>query len=229
MKYIVSSLLAILLCANLLGFHGQEINNLIGELDKKEEKLLREWGNRVPKENYNYIEDTKRLLTLMYELDQKARQFLTKQGVCSNFLTKLFEIMERIDNLNLKFLKILLIENEWISISKFGEIADNHAWLLVQHADNNIEFQTKALGILEQMYQQGETAPKHYGYLFDRVAKNRGKPQRYGTQGVFNKEGVWVPNSIENPHELNDRRTTLIMGSFEDYIDHVNRMYSNKP
>jgi len=49
------------------------------------------------------------------------------------------------------------------------------AWLLVQHMDNDVQFQKWFL-------QHLSTRTKNYRYLSDRIATNSGLPQKYGTQ-----------------------------------------------
>jgi len=93
-----------------------------------------------------------------------------------------------LDAKNTADLKTLLAIHHWPTISVFGETADNDAWLLVQHADQDREFQRQVLAILEPLVAQKETRPEHYAYLFDRISK----PQRYGTQGRCIGKGRWV-------------------------------------
>src|SRR5690606_5982636 len=96
-----------------------------------------------------------------------------------------------VDEANTKWLKAQVDQDGWFTISKFGADADLAAWLLVQHADRDVAFQADVLRILEPFVATAETAQTNYAYLYDRVAVNSGRPQRYGTQGLCTAAGVW--------------------------------------
>jgi len=55
--------------------------------------------------------------------------------------------------------------------------ATSNAWLIVQHMDNDVEFQEWFLSKLD-------SASEDFQYLYDRVAVNRGNPQKFNTQRV---------------------------------------------
>jgi len=121
-------------------------------------------------------------------------------------------------------LKSLLHIYGWITISKFDKEADHNAWLLVQHADHDIEFQKEVLKRLEKLYPLKETTTEHFAYLYDRIAKNENRPQRYGTQGNV-VEGKWTPAKIEDMKELNARRSLMGLPSFEEYMNQINAAF----
>lgn len=96
---------------------------------------------------------------------------------------------------NVVRMKELLQRCGWPITSKFGKQASLDAWLLVQHADHDRQFQREAIVLLEQAVKQGEASGKDLAYLSDRIAVAEGKPQLYGTQfkGVENCEFVFQP------------------------------------
>lgn len=125
-------------------------------------------------------EIVKHHLSVMYTVDQEARQLFS---AFDNSTTR--KILEKVDLFNTEYLKAILEVHGWITISKFGKESDNLAWLLVQHADHDPEFQRRWLLQLQQLYPCGETDKKHYAYLYDRIALKSeafGLKQRYGTQ-----------------------------------------------
>lgn len=121
------------------------------------------------------------------------------------------------DASNQKDLKDLLKIHHWFTISEFGAEADADAWLIVQHADQDVPFQKEILRRLESLYSNGETKPRNYAYLFDRVATNENRPQRYGTQGHCIRAGTWEPKPLENPGQVNDLRKSVGLESLEKY------------
>ena len=112
----------------------------------------------------------------------------------------------------------------WFTISEWGKAADGNAWLLVQHADHDREFQQDILAKLEKLYPIGETRPDHYAYLYDRVATAFQDPakrtlQRYGTQGKCIGPGKWEPFPIEDPDQVDARRASVGLPPLAEYIE----------
>jgi len=127
-----------------------------------------------------------------------------------------------VDAQNTTDLKELLKIYSWFKISEFGKKTDNQAWLIVQHADQDHDFQASVLKILEQLYPVNETSPSNYAYLYDRVASSFGdpskkKPQRYGTQGHCVGPGQWEPWSMETPDKVDELRKSVGLGTMEEY------------
>ncbi|MFN4296502.1 MAG: DUF6624 domain-containing protein [Brevundimonas sp.] len=127
----------------------------------------------------------------------------------------------RQDMENAVWLKGELDAHGWFRISEHGEDADRAAWLIVQHADRDPAFQTEVLALLEPLVALGETRPSSYAYLHDRVAVNRGRPQRYGTQGRCTSRNVWTPRPIEDEAEVETLREQVDIGSLTEYRTHM--------
>lgn len=123
-----------------------------------------------------------------------------------------------VDDDNARWLRAQINKSGWFVVSKYGPDADKAAWLLVQHADRDVAFQTEALKILEPLAVARETDPKNYAYLYDRVAVNSGRPQRYGTQGRCTESGVWEPKATELPEQLDERRASVGLEAEATYI-----------
>lgn len=166
----------------------------------------------------------KKQLQEMIDQDQLLRLKILQQMESNNscnFDPELVLEMEKLDKQNTNALKTILNTYSWINISSFGQEADHNAWLLVQHADHDIEFQKKVLGMLEKLYPLKETRPDHFAYLYDRVAKNENRLQRYGTQGnIIN--GKWIPDEIENIEKLDAYRYTIGLPPYEQYLNQLN-------
>ena len=106
----------------------------------------------------------------------------------------------------------------WFSISEYGEDASEAAWLLVQHADHDPGFQASVLRRLTSIVSEGNVDRSHYAYLVDRVARNAGAPQIYGTQGQC-IAGAWTPHVISNPEEVDTRRREMGLEPYEAYLN----------
>lgn len=101
----------------------------------------------------------------------------------------------------------------WPRISRYGEEIDESFWLLVQHAPLSI--QEAVLPELERLYPLGETRPRNFGMLYDRVRQRNGQPQRYGTQYSC-VHGVPQLYQVEDEEALNSHRAALGMPSIEE-------------
>lgn len=166
----------------------------------------------------------------MYEIDQFMRRYLDtpyqhnySEEEKSEFTRQFMTRFNELDRKNTAEIKALLRIYPWFSISKFGVQTDGQAWLLVQHADLDIDFQKMVLKRLAKLYRKGETKPMNYAYLFDRVATSpadatQRKPQRYGTQGQCTGPGTWVPFPIEDEANVDKRRAEVGLGSEAEYI-----------
>lgn len=115
----------------------------------------------------------------------------------------------RVDAENTAWLKAELERAGWFTVSKFGEAADNAAWLIVQHADQDTHFQDEVLRVLEPLAARRETNAVNFAYLHDRVAVNNKRPQLYGTQGRCMPSGAWEPWEIAAVEKLDERRAAL--------------------
>jgi hypothetical protein len=167
----------------------------------------------------------------MVDIDQHMRKFgmsipherqyteAEKKYFWSQFMNRFLDL----DRQNTAELKSLLSTHSWFTISKFGKKCDHNAWLLVQHADQDPEFQKEVLAKLERLYPTGETKAQNYAYLFDRVAlasndPSKRQPQRYGTQGHCLAPGKWQPFPIEDEPNIDTRRAEVGLPPLAEYI-----------
>jgi hypothetical protein len=123
-----------------------------------------------------------------------------------------------LDGVHTQLLKELLQDYDWIDAHRFGPRIASHAWVLAQHADADPGFQQTALERMEPYLGNGGVRPGDYAYLFDRVAVNQGRPQRYGTQpeGACNADGSLSPKPLEDPDSVDARRAELGLGPMAD-------------
>lgn len=164
----------------------------------------------------------------MVEVDQYIRKFtMADRGLSPAenvaLSRQVGSRMSAVDTANTAELKSLLKTHSWFTISGFGPDADRDAWLLVQHADGDPDFQRDVLHRLEPLLATGDTSPSNYAYLFDRVAASFGKPenrrpQRYGTQGECTGPGSWTPHPVEEPDKLEERRRAVGLFPMAEYL-----------
>lgn len=118
-----------------------------------------------------------------------------------------------VDETNNARLAAIIEQDGWPTIPKVGEEASHAAWLLVQHAPS-LDFMKSCLQMMKDAPLYAVKA-SNIAYLEDRVLMMDGKPQIYGTQYRTVGEGMKV-YLMENPDEVNLRRASVGLGTFED-------------
>jgi hypothetical protein len=203
------------------------VDEEIATMDQHVAQLQQEFAKTPPAPRDK--EWVKAKLRHMVEVDQYVRKLndvpeLRKysEEERSEYWRRFSERFQGVDRENTAELKALLKIYPWFTISEFGSEANQNAWLLVQHADMDPPFQRQVLTILEPLAAKGETNPKNYAYLYDRVASSFQNPaerklQRYGTQGMCSGPGSWEPLPVENPDKLDERRAAIGLPPMAEY------------
>jgi len=119
---------------------------------------------------------------------------------------------KKVDLENTKKLKAIVKKYGWPDIDLVGKEASHLAWLIVQHADHDVEFQEKCLKLMKQKLKEKKIDPIEVAYLTDRVRVNKGKKQIYGTQFYLSKNGKLIPRPIYDKKNLDKRRKKLDLG-----------------
>lgn len=161
-------------------------------------------------------------------LDQEVRS-VDYGALAGEARAAAFAKWKRVDADNTKWLRGVVARHGWPGRSLVGEEAAAAAFLLIQHADADPEFQAECLPMLESAAADGEVEPRHLAYLTDRVRVARGMPQLYGTQyaPVTNEDGfavadedgrlTYLPPLVEDPDQLDARRRSVGLGPWADY------------
>ncbi|HET9863781.1 MAG TPA: DUF6624 domain-containing protein [Steroidobacteraceae bacterium] len=127
----------------------------------------------------------------------------------------LFNRMCTADEDDLGWLKARIASAGWFDAGKYGKAADQAAWLLVQHADRDPAYQAWIAELLEPKLRTGDTDPRNFAFLVDRIAIHEGRPQTYATQMECVGGKSLVP-LIGDPHELDARRAALGLESYAE-------------
>ncbi len=130
------------------------------------------------------------------------------------------------DIVNTKRMKEIVSEIGWPTISKVGKTGSNNAWLLVQHADLDIEFQKNCLNLMKELPQE-EVDARNIAYLTDRICASEKTPQIYGTQ-FHEVDGKLVPQNIEDIDNVNVRRKEVGLETIEEYAITMNKQYGKR-
>ncbi len=127
------------------------------------------------------------------------------------------EADKNLDKNNTARMKEIVAEIGWPTISKVGEKASHDAWILIQHASYDLDFQKYCL---ELMLTSGEKEvdQKDLAFLEDRVRVNAGELQLYGTQFYLDPiHKIYIPRPIEDPKNLAQRRQERGMETLDEY------------
>lgn len=168
-------------------------------------------GNRWLKARSAAVQSEARALFEHVFLDQSVLSMEAELDAVGKaaFRTALAPERNAILHANADWLKRLLAQIGWFDISRYGEEASQAAWLIVQHADHDPEWQEAVLKALAGKVKSGDMQGKFYAYLTDRVAVNAGRPQVYGTQGGCTGPGEWQPKRVIDPDSLDRRRAEV--------------------
>ncbi len=122
------------------------------------------------------------------------------------------------------YMKTVLDQYDWVDTHRFGARISAHAWLLVQHADRDPAFQALALERMTPYLENNGVSKSNYAYLFDRVAVNHDRKQRYGTQPIWEcTDNGLILAPLEDPETVNERRASMGMGTVEKSLAEMTR------
>ena len=122
-----------------------------------------------------------------------------------------------IDTTNTRRMQEIIAEHGWPGKSFVGEDGSFNAWLLVQHADKQVDFQKQCLELLRTAVEAGEASAQNLAYLTDRVRANEDLPQVYGTQ-CHTVDGELVSREIEDAEHVDQRRAAIGLKPVAEYL-----------
>ena len=126
--------------------------------------------------------------------------------------------MQDVDRRNTQRMKKIIAEHGWPIRRTVGSDGTRAAWLLVQHAAQDVAFQRRCLKMMEKHRTDGEVSPGDIAYLTDRVLVNEGKPQLYGTQ-FHVRDGRRRPRPIREPDNVDKRRKAVGLSTLREYTE----------
>ncbi len=129
----------------------------------------------------------------------------------------------KVDSGNTIRMKEIVGQIGWPTVSKVGSEASHIAWLLVQHADHDVDFQEQCLKLMKEV-KEPEVSSQNIAYLENRVRVNRKLPQLFGTQ-FTEINGQFVPKEIKDPEHVDERRKLMGLGTLEEGITRMEEKY----
>ncbi|UQB70286.1 DUF6624 domain-containing protein [Epilithonimonas zeae] len=127
-------------------------------------------------------------INLMCLNDQKLR-YKKSQNKDENLIKIIDQQINEADSFNLIQARKIVKKYGWPKLSDIGKGGQNNLWLIVQHADQDVLFQKKALTEMEKLIDIKELNMDNYAFLYDRVQCNLNYKQLYGTQVNWSGNG----------------------------------------
>lgn len=164
--------------------------------------------------------DSETLRSIRTELEQMRE---ADQAVRRNFNyldSEQVEKMRTVDAANQKRLKEIITLIGWPSKELVGENASNGAFLVAQHAGEDLGFMKEVFSHIEADYRKQKASPSQYALMYDRIKMLEGKPQRFGTQFNKNSSGcrAW---KMEEPEKVDEYRAQMGLDNLAVYARKV--------
>lgn len=126
--------------------------------------------------------------------------------------------IEAADDENLKALLAMVPAEGWFLRSRYGDKPAAAAFHIIQHSDP--EQWKRFVPVLEPLVVTGEVDGQSFGLMYDRLAVNAGRPQRYGSQ-MKCEAGRYVPEPLEDPARVEEWRKAMgFPQTFAEYLEH---------
>lgn len=156
----------------------------------------------------------------MVRADQIMRGRYEKTGVWN----------KQVDIRNTERMKQIIGAYGWPTISMVGRIGSRSAWLLVQHADHDLKFQTKAFAKMKAVFKKSRSDidPANIAYLTDHVLVNQDKKQIFGTQFYFAKSGMLRSKAIQNLKNANACRKVYGLRPIRNDLEAAKKLYQRR-
>jgi hypothetical protein len=140
-------------------------------------------------------------------------------------IQKLQDIEKQTFDRHIPVIKNIYSQFGYPTIEMVGQESSTRYFILIQHADSDPKFQSSMLPTLKSLSKKGEVSIKDYAYLYDRVQRNTGGKQLYGTQLSYGKDGNLFDslNRIIYAEDLADPNK-VGLGPIEKYYEQVLEM-----
>lgn len=133
-----------------------------------------------------------------------------------------------IQEADLEWFKPIVNAHGFPTVQEVGVEGVEHAWMLVQHADADPEFQVKVLAELKPRLSVEPFLKNEYALLFDRVRIGQHKKQLYGTQ-FTTMDGRLFMQPTDDVAHLDARRADMNLMPISDYRCYMGVMYRLQP
>jgi hypothetical protein len=171
----------------------------------------------------------------LYQVDQSVQQdfsAMIRRQAPSDSLQRQDSIKNHTFVRHIAIIKAIYAQYGYPTTKLVGQEASHHFFTLIQHADKEPAFQARMLPVLDKLSKKGAISRKDYAYLYDRVQRNTGGKQLYGTQLTYNQQGsffdsanhIQYPPDLADPQHVDTRRKAIGLEPIEQYYEKVLEM-----
>ena len=177
---------------------------------------------RVPITDYT-LPEIQAELEAMHDLD---RQLVGDSLSATPNDQRIATTIRAIDRVHADRLKEIVDHIGWPTREMVGLKATQAAYMVIQHAGHDNEFQNRCLALMVDLVEEGELPASYVALLTDRIRVFQNQPQVFGTQMSMasNEHGVLVPTPtvpIEDPEHLDDRRKLMGMPPHREFVSAI--------
>lgn len=201
-------------------FDKSHIEILANWIDCRRKLLFTNYKLGLEAPHRKHINDIREELKLVWHADQDGRVEILKAWA-----------EQPNDTLLHKKIAAGIIHNDSINLIKVTDILENNAlefgeeneviWTVIQHS--SLDLQNKYLPKFIEAAKKGLLKKECVALMQDRILCRMNKPQIYGSQGNIDKNGIFVPASIEDIDKVDQRRASMDMVPLKDYIKRMSR------
>lgn len=169
------------------------------------------------KSSYTYSEDKKKAIAKMYKTDQEIQNYNQNRLEDQKYLDSMNLVVKNVFKENCFVVKKYFNENSFPGIKENGKDTALQFWAIVQHSDHDVKFQKKVLKAMKKELNNNNVSRRNYAYLFDRVLKNKGEKQLYGTQITW-ETGFPTSYPLKHPEKLDEMRKEMGLEPISEYL-----------
>ena len=179
--------------------------------------------------------ELKKTIDSLYEVDQNVQlriQNAFENKVQVDSIQKLQDLEKQTFDRHIPVIKDIYSRFGYPTIKMVGEVSSTHFFTLIQHSDSDPKFQSSLLRTLKNLSKKGQVSIKDYAYLYDRVHRNTGGQQLYGTQLSYDNKGnlfdssnkIIYPKDLADPANVDKRRKKVGLEPIEKYYEETLEM-----
>jgi len=179
--------------------------------------------------------DLAKRIDSLYDIDQAVQlkmKALAEAGASQDSVNKQDSIKKQTYIRHIALIKGIYAKYGYPTTKLVGKDASHHFFVLIQHSDSKPQFQSTMLPVLEKLSRKGSISRKDYAYLYDRVQRNTGGKQLYGTQLSYGPKGnlfdsnnkIIYPPDLADPAHVDERRKEIGLEPLETYYESVLQM-----
>jgi hypothetical protein len=165
-----------------------------------------------------YSEEIKLNLRELFKKDQEVQNFNSKRLEDKKYLDSMNLQVHTMYKNNCEIVKQYFKKYAYPGLKENGKEACTNFWVIVQHSDHDVAFQEAVLNAMTKQYKKNNVDKRKYAYLQDRVLKNKGEKQIYGTQ-VGWSTGKPVPLPLKHPEKVDELRKVMELEPLQEYLD----------